>query len=84
MATYLEYMRAAVNHAQFEQLEDGNWYASIPGLKGLWATGVTREDAEKELYSALDGWLFINDSVGKLPLPEFDGLSPMHPPEKVD
>jgi predicted RNase H-like HicB family nuclease len=84
VATYLEYMRAAMGHAQFEQMEDGDWYAFIPGLKGLWATGKTKDEAAKELFSALDGWLYINAQVAKEPLPEFDGVSPLHPPQKSE
>jgi len=63
MATYLEYMQAAMKHAEYEQMEDGEWYVSIPGLKGLWATAATKEDAEKELSLALDGWLHVNVHV---------------------
>jgi len=84
VATYLEYVRAAMRHAEYEQMEDGNWYASIPGLKGLWATGQTKDEAKNELFSALDGWLYINAHVGKQPLPEFDGISPLHPPQKSE
>jgi predicted RNase H-like HicB family nuclease len=83
VATYLEYMQAAMKHAEYERMEDGEWYVCIPGLRGLWVTALTREDAQKELFSALDGWLHVNAHVGKVPLPEFDGLSPLHPPEKV-
>jgi predicted RNase H-like HicB family nuclease len=84
VATYLEYVRAAMRHAQYEQMEDRTWYASIPGLKGLWATGQTKDDATNELFSALDGWLYINAHVGKQPLPEFDGISPLHRPQKSE
>lgn len=84
MATYLEYMRAAMKHAQFEQMEDGSWYASIPGLRGLWAQGATQTEAERELHSALDGWLYVNTYSGKVPLPEFDGLSAAQPPQRVN
>ena len=79
-------MRAAMNHAVFEPLEGENqWYAHIPDLAGLWATGVTREEAERELYDALDGWLYVNAFHGsKEKLPRIDGLSFYDPPEKVE
>lgn len=73
VATYLEYADAAMKHARFERLEDGRWYASIPGLTGLWADGTTKEETAKELRSALDGWLHVNARVGKVTLPAFDG-----------
>lgn len=75
VATYLEYANAAMKHARFERLEDGRWYASIPGLTGLWADGATKEETAKELRSALDGWLHVNARVGKVTLPSFDGMS---------
>lgn len=65
-----------MNHANFEKMEDGDWYASIPGLNGLWATGATKEDATKDLFSALEAWLDVNAQVGKMRLPIFDGLNP--------
>jgi predicted RNase H-like HicB family nuclease len=84
VATYLEYMQAAMRHAEYEQIADAEWYAHIPGLTGLWATGTTKEEAAKDLCSALDGWLHVNAFVGAIPLPEFDGLSILHPPQKVE
>jgi predicted RNase H-like HicB family nuclease len=84
VATYLEYMQAAMRHAEYEQIADDEWYAHIPGLTGLWATGTTKEEAAKDLCSALDGWLHVNAFVGAIPLPEFDGLSILHPPQKVE
>jgi len=84
MATYLEYMRAAMVHADYEwSEEDGEWYAHIPGLKGLWATGDTRAAAEKDLFSALDGWLQVNFRYAKIAVPTFDGVTLPEPPQKV-
>jgi len=75
MATYLQYMSEAMRRAEYERLEDGGgWYARIPGFEGLWASGATIEDARKELYEALDGWLSVNFFVSRLPMPDI-GLS---------
>ena len=85
MATYLQYMRAAMSHAEYEwSEEDREWYAHIPGLKGLWATGETKAEAEKELYSALDGWLYVNFWIGRTELPTFDGVDLLMPPQKIE
>ena len=71
MATYLQYMHEAMRRAEYEKLEDGSgFYAHIPGFEGLWATGETVEDARKELYDALDGWITVNNLVSYLPLPD--------------
>jgi len=84
MATYLEYLRAAMERAQYEQMEDGEWYAHIPEFEGLWATGPTKEAAEKELYSALDGWLHMNAHIAQRKPPLLDGVSFFDPPPRIE
>lgn len=84
MATYLEYMRAAHAHAEYEQNEDGSWYGHIPGLKGLWATGSDKASAQMQLWSALDGWLYVNYWISKTPLPKFGDVDIDQPPEKIE
>ncbi len=75
MATLTEYLHAAMRHAEYERLDDGNWYAHIPGLDGLWASAKTVEDTRNDLFSALEDWLYINAYIARLKLPEFDGVS---------
>lgn len=84
MAALTEYLHAAMRHAEYEQLGDGNWYAHIPGLSGLWASAKTVEDTRNDLLSALEDWLYVNSYVGKLPLPQFDGISIASPPIRAD
>ena len=74
MATYLEYLNAAMSKAEFEKIESGNYYASIPGFDGLWASGRTREEARRDLYSALDGWLDVHLRVGRHSIPPVEGV----------
>jgi predicted RNase H-like HicB family nuclease len=74
MATYLEYAKAAMNRAKYEELADGEYYASIPGFDGLWATGATQEAAREELYQTLDGWIYVHVMRGKNRPPELDGV----------
>jgi predicted RNase H-like HicB family nuclease len=64
MATYLQYLEAAMDHAEYEKMEDGGWFASIPGFSGLWATGRSIEATRKDLYEALDGWIEITIKTG--------------------
>ncbi|MGH7913842.1 MAG: type II toxin-antitoxin system HicB family antitoxin [Candidatus Binataceae bacterium] len=78
MATVLEYMHAAMRHANYERCEDGSIFATIPGFRGLWAQGATVEDAREDLYSALDGWISVEVLVAQNHLPEIDGVSPYH------
>jgi predicted RNase H-like HicB family nuclease len=70
MATYLQYLNAALKRAEYERLEDGGIYAHIAGFEGLWPAGASIEEARAELYDALDGWLTVNAFISKLPLPD--------------
>ncbi len=76
MATYREYLQVAMCRAKFEQMDSGEWFASIPGFDGLWVTGSMGEEARKELLEALEGWITVHTRDGKNPLPEIDGTSP--------
>lgn len=70
-----EYMAAAMRRAEYEQLEDGTWFAVIPGFEGLWANGPTRSDCERELRSALEDWILVKTHFND-PLPVIDGIDP--------
>jgi predicted RNase H-like HicB family nuclease len=83
MATYREYLQAAMRHAKFEQMGSGEWFASIPGFDGLWVTGSTGEEARKELLGALEGWITVHTRDGKNPLPEIDGITPHDIPGRI-
>ena len=74
MATYLRYLEAAMDHAEYEKMEDGGWFASIPGLAGLWATGRSIEATRKDLYEALDGWIEVTVKSGNR-VPDVAGVS---------
>jgi predicted RNase H-like HicB family nuclease len=75
-----------MERAHYEQMEDGEWYAHIAEFKGLWATGATKEAAEKDLYSALDGWLHVNAHIARQAPPRLDGISFLNldPPPRVE
>ena len=74
MAISLEYLNAAMAKAKYEQMEDGRFFATIPKFDGLWAVGRTRDEATKELYSALDGWLHVQTKFSKEPPPAIGGV----------
>ena len=64
MATFLQFLEAAMDRAQYEKTEEGEWFASIPGFAGLWATGPTIEATRKDLLGALDGWIEVTIKTG--------------------
>jgi len=80
-----DYLHAAMRHAEYERLEDGSWYAHIPGLPGLWANEPNIEDTRNDLLAALDDWLFVNGTTGaRVAPPKFDGISIAELPRSVE
>ncbi len=71
---FARYMQAAMQQAHFELIEEDRVvFATIPGFDGLWATGETREQAEAELASVLEGWLLVG-LAHHHPLPVVEGI----------
>jgi len=57
----LRYINAAMEKAHYEIIEDAEpFYGSIPGIQGVWATGVTLEACRKELADSLEDWLLFS------------------------
>ena len=54
-----EYMDKAMQHAQYERLEDGTCFATIPGFEGLWAAAQSEQECRKELREVLEGWILL-------------------------
>ncbi len=69
----IEYCQKALEKAEYKKLDDGTWFAEIPGFKGVWANGKCVEECRKELIRVLEEWIVLklrdNDSI-----PEVDGL----------
>ncbi len=56
---FAEYLTKAAEKAEYEKMETGRFFATIPGFKGLWADGSTVEAARRELLATLEGWLLL-------------------------
>jgi predicted RNase H-like HicB family nuclease len=69
----LRYIQTAMQHAVFEPMEGGRWFASIPHCPGLWAEGDTREKCLEELQSALEDWILVKVRHGDT-MPVIDGV----------
>jgi len=68
-----EYLAAALRKAEYKKLEDGSWFAEIPGFQGVWAKGTSMESCRDELREVLEEWLLLkirDDDV----IPVLDGL----------
>ena len=54
-----KYLRAAMREANYELLEEGGCYGSIPGFEGVWADGLSLEECRDELEEVLEEWLLF-------------------------
>lgn len=68
-----DYIRAALERAEYEKIEDGSFFGRIPGLQGLWANAATQEACRRELEEALEDWLLVGLRLGHA-IPVLDGI----------
>jgi len=55
----IEYIHKALEIAVYKQLENGAWFAEIPGFQGVWANAETVESCRRELHEVLEEWLML-------------------------
>jgi predicted RNase H-like HicB family nuclease len=68
------YIQAAMNHASYELLPDGEgYYGHIPELSGVWANAETLEHTRMELQEVLEDWLVLG-LARRDPIPPLDGI----------
>ncbi len=53
------YLSKVLQKAEYKLLDDGNWFASVPGFEGVWANGKTVEETRNELIEVLEDWLIL-------------------------
>lgn len=63
-----------MRHAQYEMLEDGTFFGTIPGLAGLWANAASLEECRDELQGTLEDWILVGVRRGHI-LPMIDGIN---------
>lgn len=54
-----EYLEKQLKKARFKKLEDGSYFGSIPGFRGVWSNKRNLNAAKKELQEVLEEWLFL-------------------------
>jgi predicted RNase H-like HicB family nuclease len=70
----LEYIRAALRHANYEILaDDGSYYGEIPECNGVYANARTLEECREELREVLEEWVLFRVHRN-LKLPAIDGI----------
>ena len=56
----VEYVKTALEKAKYEMIDDTEpFYAEVPKLKGVWATGKTLEECRRNLAQVVEGWLIV-------------------------
>jgi len=68
-----EYCEKAIEKAEYKKLEDGTWFAAIPGFEGVWANSNTVEECRKELITVLEEWLILK-LRDQDPVPDINGM----------
>ena len=69
-----EYIQNAMCLAHYEIMENGRFFGTISGCKGLYAEGKTLEQCREELQSTLENWLLLGLQLGHK-LPVMDGIN---------
>jgi predicted RNase H-like HicB family nuclease len=69
----VEYIQKAIGQAQYKGLEDGSWFAEIPGFEGVWANGDSVERCRNELIEVLEEWLMLKIRDND-PIPAIEGI----------
>lgn len=68
------YCAAALRQVSTEQLDDGTWYASLPGFQGVWADAPTEDNAKADLAGVLREWVSLKIGSGDTDLPVVDNI----------
>ncbi|MBI5399255.1 type II toxin-antitoxin system HicB family antitoxin [Candidatus Saganbacteria bacterium] len=65
----MEYVGAALEKARYDMINDKEpFYAEVPGIEGVYASGKTLEKCRKNLAEVIDGWIVVRLRRG-LPVP---------------
>ena len=68
------YVSRSLERAQYRLLEDGAFAATVPGLRGIIATGATLEECRRDLAEVVEAWVLVRVSRG-LTVPSLDGVT---------
>ena len=61
--------------AEYEIIDNHDpYYAHVPGLVGVWATGNTFEECRNELIEVIEEWIVAKLQWGQ-PIPPMGGLT---------
>ena len=55
-----DYILKKLKTAKYKTLGDGSYFASIPGLSGVWASAKTLKVCKEELREVLEDWVVVS------------------------
>ena len=70
----LQYIQKALTKAQYKLLDDGTWFAEVPGFEGVWANATTVEGCRQDLMEVMEEWLILKIS-DRDRIPQIEGVS---------
>ncbi|MDP1591605.1 MAG: hypothetical protein Q8M07_27865 [Prosthecobacter sp.] len=53
------YIKAAMELAEFEKMENGRYFATVAPCQGFWAEGATIEECQAEMPEIFESWLLV-------------------------
>lgn len=68
------YIGKALARARYEPLEERGWSATVPGLRGVIATGSTLEACRQALVQVIEEWILVRVARG-LAIPRIGGVA---------
>ena len=72
---FAQYIQAALEKAEYEVIDNPDpYYAHVPGLVGVWATGKSFEECRNELIEVIEEWIVAKLQWGQT-IPPMGGLS---------
>ena len=70
----IDYIKAAMRQAKYEQMENGRYFGRIPVCRGAWGEGNILEECRDDLEGALQDWIVVKLRFADK-LPVVDGIS---------
>ncbi len=68
------YINQALRRARYRQVDGGLFCATVPGLRGVIATGTTLEACRDQLAEVTEEWVLVRVARG-LPVPRLGGVA---------
>ncbi|MGQ0540583.1 MAG: type II toxin-antitoxin system HicB family antitoxin [Blastocatellia bacterium] len=59
-----DYVKLALEEAEYDKLEDNSFAGRIPSCKGVVAFAATLRECESELRSTLEDWVLVGLKLG--------------------